>query len=150
MMVSSDLSPGPGEARSRQRRRRMIIFYSLSGFVGLALGFGLAMVEQGEGNFIKGDIAALSLEPAAAIIVALGFLVGLFAMPMWGFTQLDEHQLKNNLVSMSAGCMAAIAGYPIWATLAIGGLLPLPTAFGIFLLAFITMAVAYGVMRLRA
>lgn len=140
---------GPGEARTRQRRRRMIAYYGFSGIVGASLGFGLATVEEGEGNFIRGDLASLSLDPLAAVIVAIGFVIGLIAIPLWGYTKIDEHQLKQNLISMSAGCMAVIAGYPIWAVLAMGGFLPLPSAIGVFLLAFATMGVAFGVLKLR-
>ena len=149
MTVNPDLHPGPGEARTRKRQRKMIAYYGVSGVTGLALGFGLAMVEDGEGNFIKGDIAALTLDPLAAIVVALGFAIGLIALPLWGFTEIDEHQLKNNLIGMTAGCIAVVAGYPIWAVLAIGGFLPLPSAIGVFLLAFIAMALAFVVLKIR-
>ncbi|MFZ9396088.1 MAG: hypothetical protein ACO25F_08530 [Erythrobacter sp.] len=149
MTANPDLLPGPGEARTRQRSRRMTIFYSASAVLGFALGFGLANVEQGEGNFLTGDIAALTLDPAIAVIVALGFFVGLMVLPVWGFTQIDEHQARNNLISMAAGCQIVLAGYPVWAVLAMGGLLPLPGAFGIWLLAFLAMAVTFGVLKLR-
>ncbi|QIG53003.1 hypothetical protein G6N82_01460 [Altererythrobacter sp. BO-6] len=149
MMATSEKDIGPGEARTRQRRRRMFAYYGVSGIVGASLGFGLAMVEQGEGNFIRGDLASLSLDPLAAVIVAIGFAIGLFAIPLWGYTQIDEHQLKQNLIGMAGGCMAVIAGYPIWAVLAMGGFLPLPSAIGVFLLAFATMALTFGVLKLR-
>lgn len=113
MTATPDLMPGPGEARSRQRRKRMTIYYGVCVALGFALGFGLANVEQGEGNFVLGDIEALTLDPAIAVVVAFGFLIGLLVLPLWGYTQIDEHQARNNLIAMTAGCQATIAGYPV-------------------------------------
>lgn len=149
MTVNPDLLPGPGEARSRQRRKRMTIYYGVSIALGFALGFGLANVEQGDGNFVLGDIESLTLDPAVAVVVALGFLIGLLVLPAWGYTQIDEHQARTNLIGMAAGCQVTIAGYPLWAALAMGGLAPMPTAFGVFLLAFLGMAATFGVLKLR-
>lgn len=149
MTANPDLLPGPGEARSRQRRKRMTIYYGVSIALGFALGFGLANVEQGDGNFILGDIASLTLDPAVSVVVALGFLIGLLVLPVWGYTQIDEHQMRNNLIGMAAGCQVTIAGYPVWAALAMGGLVPMPTAFGVFVIAFVAMAVTFGVLKLR-
>lgn len=63
-----------------------------------------------------------------------------------GLPQIDEHQVKNNLIGMTGGCIAVIAGYPVWAVLALGGFLPLPSVFAI---AFVSMAATFGIMKLR-
>lgn len=95
MTVSSDHAPGPGEARTRKRQRKMIAYYGVSGIVGLSLGLTLALVEQGEGNFIAGDIASLSLDPFMSIILATGFALGLFVIPLWGFPRSTNIRSKT-------------------------------------------------------
>lgn len=139
----------PGEARTRERRRRKIVFLVFAGIVGAAIGAFMAGVETGEGDFFRGDIEALTLPVWASILLALAFVFGFVVLPLWGFTQIDAYQARQNLIGYAGGCIAVVAGYPVWAVLAMGGLLPFPTAFGIFVLAFLATIVAFAVAKLR-
>lgn len=141
---------GSGEARYRQRRRKKIVYYTVSGVLAGFLGYFLAKSERGEGSFVEGDIANLTLDPAVSLVFAAAMIIALLVVPLWGYSQIDEHAMKNNLVGMAAGCMAVISGYPAWAVLSMGGWIAAPTAFGIFLLCFAVMTLTFGVMKLRS
>ena len=144
-----DEQSNPGEARTRARRNRKIAFMLFAGITGAIIGAFMSGVEGGEGHFFHGDIEDLTLPVWAALLLALAFLFSLVGLPMWGFTQIDDYQVRQNLIAYAAGCVAVVGGYPAWAVLAMGGLLPFPTAFGIFAIAFIATMVTFGVVKLR-
>lgn len=139
----------PGEARTRARRNRKIAYLIFAGIVGAVLGALMSGLESGEGSLFSGDIENLTLPVWGAIALAIAFLLAFAALPVWGFTQIDDYQMRQNLIAYAGGCIAAVAGYPVWAVLAMGGLLPFPTAFGIFAIAFGGTMLTFGVVKLR-
>lgn len=144
-----DTEVNPGEARTRARRNRKIAYMVFAGVIGAAIGAFLSQVEGGEGNFFSGDIESLTLPMWAALTLAAAFTFALGALPIWGFTQIDDYQARQNLIGYAGGCVAVVTAYPVWAVLAMGGLLPFPTAFGIFAIAFIATMLTFLVAKLR-
>ncbi|MEE4153981.1 MAG: hypothetical protein V2I27_07460 [Erythrobacter sp.] len=140
----------PGEARTRQRRRRQVMFTLVAVLIGFGVGLATGWFDEGDGNLFNGDWEALTLPPWVALALALALALGLLALPLWGFTQLDDFKREINLVGYAGGCLAATAGFPIWAVLYAGGFAPLPHAFGVWLIAFGGLIAAYGYAWLRS
>jgi len=141
---------GPGEratlARERFQRNFLIGCMLLGGGVGIAL----AISTEYSGGLIEGLAhGAITLHPVVAIVLALGMLIGLVALPVYGFRTIDEVKVMRNLWSMSVGWFVVIGGYPAWAMLAAGGLVPQPHALGLFLLAYGVTMVAYLIAKWR-
>jgi len=147
LVTKSDL--GVGELRLRQRRRRQWFYYGVAVAAGLVLGLLLAFAEEGEGDFFSSDIANLSLEPGLSLALSGLCLFSFLALPLWGFSQIDEHLRQQNLIGFTGGALAALSGYPVWTLLYAGGLLPQPHAFGIFVLLFVGMIVSFAFAKVR-
>lgn len=147
--MKRDEQIGPGEANTRRRKRRQYVYYGVATVIGASLGAILSQVERGEGNFFSSDIANLSLEPWVALVMVGLILVALLALPLWGFTQIDELLREQNLVGMTGGCLAVLSGYPVWVMLHAGGFAEPPHAFGTFLLAFFGMAATFAYTKIR-
>ncbi len=140
---------GPGEAQTRRRKRRQIYFYGTVLVLGFALGIVLANVERGQGNFVSGDIANLSLEPWVALTLAGMMLVMLLLVPLWWSSQFDELLREQNLIAMAGGCAAVLCGYPVWMLLYAGGFAELPHALGVYLIAFFGLAASFAYAKIR-
>lgn len=149
MTDSTDDMKNPGEARTRARRNRKIAYLVFAAIIGAAIGAFLSGVERGEGDFFTGDIENLTLPVWAALSLALAFFFAFAALPLWGFTKIDDYQVRQNLIGYAGGCVAVMAGYPMWAVLAMGSVLPFPTAFGVFALGFLGTLATFGVVKLR-
>jgi hypothetical protein len=74
-------------------------------------------------------------------------VAGFMALPLYGFTQIDEMKREYNLVAFTGGCIAVITGFPVWAILYAGGFVPAPHAFGVFAIAFVAMVISYPIAR---
>lgn len=140
---------GPGEARIRQRRRRQIAYIAFSATVGGIIGFATGFFDQGDGNLFAGDWKKLALDPFVAVAVAALLVFGFAILPLWGFTQIDELKREQNFIAFTGGCIAVLAGFPVWAVLHAGGLVPAPHPFGVWVIAFVTMGATYLVARWR-
>lgn len=133
----------PGEARHKARQRRQLIYFCIAMLIGGAIGFFTGFFDQGDGNLFAGDWEELSLPPGVAIGTAIGLLVGFLALPLWGFTQIDDYKRELNYISFTGGSLAVLAGFPIWAVLYAGGFVPPPHAFGVWAIGFVSMFLAY-------
>jgi hypothetical protein len=133
----------PGEARHKARQRRQIIYFCVALLIGGLIGFFTGFFDQGDGNLFAGDWEELSLPPGVAIGTAIGLLVGFLALPLWGFTQIDDYKRELNFISFTGGSLAVLAGFPIWAVLYAGGFVPPPHAFGVWAIGFVSMFLAY-------
>jgi putative flippase GtrA len=142
-------SAGPGEERTRQRQRRQTIYIGFGVLVGGIVGFVVGFFDEGSGNLFAGDWEELSLPPALAIAIAAGLLFGFLALPLWGFRMIDDYKREHNLVAFTGGCLAVISGFPVWAALHAGGLVPPPHAFGMFAIAYIAMLASFLFARWR-
>jgi len=138
---------GPGEARTRQRQRRQIAYVAVAALLGGAIGFATGFFDKGDGNLFTGDWEALSLDPVIAVLLAVALVAGFMALPLYGFTQIDEMKREYNLVAFTGGCIAVITGFPVWAVLYAGGFVPAPHAFGVFAIAFVAMVISYPIAR---
>ena len=150
MVENHDDARNPGEAKMRKRRRTMYVTMAAAGILGLFVGFGTAFFDLGDGNLFAGDADKLILPPAVAIVLAVGFLIGLVLWPVYSFRQVDELVERNNMIAMSAGWFAMIGAYPIWQVLAAGELIRQPEPYAIFLLGFVITMVTFGIVKLRA
>lgn len=135
---------GPGEARTHERNRRQIKVFAAALILGCAIGAITAVFDTGDGNLFRGDWEDLSLPPAAAIAAVVVILAALFALPIYGFTQIDDYQREHNYIAFTGGMIAVLVGFPVWAVLYAGGFTPPPHAFGIFMIGFFSMFVAYA------
>lgn len=140
---------GRGEARTRQRQRRQIAYLMIGGLVGGIVGFAIGFFDQGDGNLFAGDWDALNLPPWLSIIVAVLLLAGFLGLPLWGFRMIDDYKRVQNFVGFTGGCLAVIAGFPVWTALYAGGFAPPPHAFGIFAIAYVSMALSFLYARWR-
>lgn len=136
---------GPGEratlARRRYKQRLYIALLIFGGVVGGATGW----LDQSRG----GGLAALSLPPVAAGLLALAMIIGMVIVPLYMFSQVDELAVRRNLRAMAAGWLAVMGGFPAWFLLAAGGLAPTPSAIGLFLLAYGVTLVTFLILKLR-
>lgn len=140
---------GPGETRTRARQRRYIAFATLSGVLGALTGFLTGFFDRGHGSLFMGDWDALALDPGLALLLAALLLIGFLALPLWGFTMVDELKREHSLVAYAGSGMAVLAAFPVWAALHAGGFVPAPHAFGIFAICFAAMALSYLYARWR-
>ncbi|HEX4692996.1 hypothetical protein [Sphingomonas sp.] len=143
-MAEHDL--GPGERAGRARRRFMLMLIIGGGALGGILGGVIGGSSAGKGGF---DPAHLTLNPAAAVLMAAGCLIALVALPLYMFVKVDEMKAKRNMKAMTAGCLAVIGGYPAWQMLAAGGFVPQPSALGMFVIAYGIMALVSLFLRFR-
>ena len=127
-MTDQDIKPGIGEARTRERRKRQWIYLAFGGFVGGVAGFFVGFFDQGEGNLFRGDWEQLSLDPTLSLVIAALFLFGLLVLPIYGFRMIDDFKREWNLIAFTAGALAVISGFPVWALLYAGGFAPAPHA----------------------
>lgn len=140
---------GPGEARTRQRRRRQMIYLGCAGIVGGLVGFAAGFFDQGDGNLFAGGWQDLKLPPLLAVGLAIMLLGGFLALPLYGFRLIDDYKREQNLVAFTGGCLSVLAGFPVWAVLHAGGFVPPPHAFGVFALAYVSMALSFLYARWR-
>ncbi|MEA1619629.1 hypothetical protein SOQ14_11940 [Erythrobacter sp. T5W1-R] len=150
MILAKKSVLGPGEARTRTRQRRQMIFLGVSVVIGGTIGGLTGAFDQGDGSLFSGDWDKLKLNPAIAVLVSALLVIGFIALPLRGFGQIDEFKRENNFIGFTGGCLAVLAGFPIWAVLYAGGMLPPPHAFGIWLLGFFGMFASYLIARIRA
>lgn len=146
--MTADRTPGPGEKKSRARRRRYVAYMVLAAIVGGTLG---AILNIGEGtatDLFVGD-GPRSLDPLVAIPATALILFGFLALPVWGFTQIDELLRVQNFIGFTGGALAVLSGYPAWVVLSAAGMLSPPTAFGVFALALVGMMATFAVVKLR-
>jgi hypothetical protein len=134
---------GPGEARTRQRQRRQALYFGFAVMVGAIIGLITGAFDRGDGNLFSSEWDKLSLDPAVAILLAALVLVGFAILPLYGFRTIDEMKREHNLIGFAGGCTAVLAGFPMWAVLHAGGLGNAPHPFGLWLLGFGGMTVAY-------
>ncbi|MDJ0641957.1 MAG: hypothetical protein QNJ15_03990 [Erythrobacter sp.] len=139
----------PGEARNRKRLRNQILFVGFASVIGGFLGFMTGYYDQGEGNLFNGDWEALSLDPTLSIALAVMLTFSLLVLPLIGFRMIDDFQREQNLVAFTAGCLGVLSGFPAWALLYAGGFAPPPHAFGVFAIAFVSMAIGFVIAQFK-
>lgn len=134
---------GPGEERTRQRIRKQTLYIGFAGIIGGVIGFVIALSDLGDGNLLSGDWDKLTLPPAVAIVLVAMLLFGFGLLPLSGFRMIDDYKREHNFIAFTGGFVAVLAGFPMWAVLHAGGIGSAPDPFGIWLLGFGGMTVAY-------
>jgi hypothetical protein len=117
--------------------------------LGGVLGAMVSGANKGQGHLF-GDPTLLKLDPGMAIVIAIAFAAAMVGLPLYFYSKVDELKVRQNLQGMTGGCLAVLGGYPAWQSLAAGGLLPQPTAVGMFALCYFAMLVVFLVMRFRS
>ena len=140
---------GPGEQRTRRRQRNQTIYLAIGGVIGGVIGAAAGFFDQGNGNLFAGNWQALKLPPALALGLVVLLLAGFIGLPLYGFARIDDYKREHNLIGFTGGCLAVIAGFPVWAVLHAGGFVPPPHAFGIFAIAYVAMIVSFFYARWR-
>lgn len=143
MTNTSHSKLGPGEARTRQRQRLHILYIGFAGLVGGVIGFITAVFDRGDGSLFSYEWDKLSLDPPVAILLAVLLLFGFALLPLYGFRTIDEVKREHNFIGFTGGGTAVLAGFPIWAVLHAGGIGAAPHPFGVWLLGFAGMMIAY-------
>lgn len=149
-MTMTDTRDNIGEQNLRKRNRRTLSWIAIGLIFGLIVGFILGFYEEGEGNFLTGDIANISLDPAIAILIAIAFIIGLVIYPLYTLKHVDELEVHINANAAAFGGLAMLVGFPVWQVLAVGGLLPDPTAIGLFAIGFVVSMGLYIWFKIRA
>ena len=139
---------GPGEQKTKARRLRYMAYMGVAFLLGIALSAILNMDDGAASDLFLGN-SERALDPTIAIVATGVILISFLGLPVWGFTQIDEHLREQNFVSFTGGALAVLCGYPAWAVLSAGGFLTRPTAFGVFALAFLASMVTFAVVKLR-
>lgn len=141
---------GPGERATLARQRYQRNFLMVGALLGAVIGGILGGASPGAGSaFAALAKGQLTLSPLTAILLALALVAGLVVLPIYGFRTIDEVKVRRSLWSMAAAWFVVIAGYPVWAVLAAGGLLPQPSAVALFIAAYGATMIAFVVLRLR-
>ncbi len=135
---------GPGEARMRLRNRKQALYIAFAALVGGVIGATTSFADRGDGDLFSNDWDKLALDPMVAILLAVLLLFGFAILPLYGFRSIDELKREWNLIGLSGGCTAVLAGFPMWAVLHAGGIGSAPTPFGIWALGFGGMMIAYA------
>ena len=148
--MTTDPETNPGEARNRVRQRRQWLYLGAGGLAGLLIGFFTGFFEQGDGSLFGGDLDDLSLPPAIAIAIAIGFLGAFLVLPLWGFRMIDDYKREQNLIGLAGGCLSVIAAYPVWAVLHVGGFVSEPTPFGLFAICYVSLIVSFVYAKWRS
>jgi hypothetical protein len=148
MITRSNGPLGPGEERTRKRLRKQMLYLAVAVVLGGVIGGVTGAFDQSEGVFLH-DLTSLRLPPVVAVLVAAGFLAALLGLPLYGFRMIDDYKRERNLIAFTGGCLSVLAGYPIWAVLHAGGLVPAPHAFGIFAVAYASMIASFIYARWR-
>jgi hypothetical protein len=138
-----DAKPGLGEARTRQRQRRYLLYCSFSGLAGGVVGFMIAVFDRGDGNLFSSEWDKFAFDPPVAILLAGLLLFGFALLPLYDFRTINEVKREHNLIQFTGGCIAVLAGFPIWTVLHAGGIGAAPQPFGVWLLAFVGMIISY-------
>jgi hypothetical protein len=141
---------GPGEVRTRQRRRRQFVYFVFALLVGCAIGLITGAFDRGDGSLFSNEWDKLALDPPVAILLAGLLLFGFALLPLYGFHTIDELKREHNLIGFTGGCIAVLAGFPMWAVLHAGGIGAAPHPFGVWLLGFAGMIIAYLYAKWRA
>jgi len=141
---------GPGEVRTRQRQRRQIVYFVFALLVGGAIGLITGAFDRGDGNLFSNEWDKLALDPAVAVLLAGLLLFGFCLMPLYGFRTIDELKREHNLIGFTGGCTAVLAGFPMWAVLHAGGIGAAPNPFGVWLLGFGGMTIAFLYAKWRS
>lgn len=149
MTKPTEMEAGPGEMRAKKRVRGQIVYVAFGAVLGGVIGFLTGFFDQGDGNLFAGDWDKLALDPILAIGLAVFLLIVFLALPLWGFSMLDDYQRENNYIAFTGGCLSVLASFPVWAVLYAGGYAPAPHAFGIFAIAYFSMIVAYLYARFK-
>lgn len=139
---------GPGERIARRNRRRMYLFYTVCILLGGVLGGALGFFHQHTSADID-DWSQLRLPPTVAVLLAIGFLIALIGVPLYCFRLVDEVAVQRNLKAGTGATLAVLGGYPAWWALASGGLAPQPTALGIFLITYASVAILSLIFKFR-
>jgi hypothetical protein len=143
MMFGKKTDLGLGEARTRQRQRRQMLYLGVAVAIGGIIGLVTGVFDQGDGSLFSSDWDKLALDPAVAILLAVLVLLGFAILPLYGFRTIDEMKREHNLIGFAGGCTAVLAGFPMWAVLHAGGIGAALHPFGVWLLGFIGMILAY-------
>ena len=133
----------PGEARTRQRLRKQAVYIGIAGVLGGVIGLLTGVFDRGEGNLFAGNWDQLALHPAVAVLLAVLLLFGFAVLPLYGFRSIDDYKREHNFIAFTGGCIAVLAGFPMWAVLHAGGMGAAPNPFGVWLLGFAGMTGAY-------
>ncbi|MCL9999933.1 MAG: hypothetical protein NBV68_11175 [Erythrobacter sp.] len=139
----------PGEARTCQRQRRQMLYIGLAALIGGAIGVSTGFFDQGDGSLFAGNFAQLKLPPMLALGLVASLIGGFIVLPLWGFRMIDDYKREHNFIGFTGGCLSVLAGYPVWAVLYAGGFVPPPHAFGIFVIAYISMIASFLYARWR-
>lgn len=139
---------GPGERIARRNRRRMIYFLIGAVLLGGVLG-GSAAVFHAHSPGDMHDISNWRVPPFAAVLLAIGFFIALVGVPLWGFRLVDEVKVRRNLQVLAGSSLAVLGGYPAWQALAAGGLLPQPSALGVFLINYAMLIILGIAFKIR-
>lgn len=143
-------APGPGEQRLRAQTRNRNLFLAGCVVAGMVLGGVLGIFDEGPNPGLLIDPARMVVPPVVGALLAVGFLIGLVALPLYMFRKVDELKVQQNMQAMAAGSFAVIGGYPAWQMLAAGGLAQQPSAFGIFLLGYGITTATFVALKLRS
>ncbi|MGN6622178.1 MAG: hypothetical protein ACTHKR_14105 [Sphingomonas sp.] len=114
-MVMDESVSGVARLRARQRRRRLFVIGAL------VLIFGDLLLMWSSGNLPR-DVA--HIPPEMAIGGAIGVLVGAAISYRFACRSNDEHDVRARRLAAQAGFISFMIGYPVWALLTIGRVLP--------------------------
>ena len=145
--MTQELDPnasGPGEARAKKRQRTQFLFIAVAGAIGGVIGFSTGFFDEGNGNLFSGDWEALKLPTTLSVLLAIALFGSLVALPLYGFTMIDDFKREQNFVAFTGSALSVLAAFPIWAVLHAGGLVGAPHAFGVWAVGFVSMFVAFG------
>ncbi|WP_164116738.1 hypothetical protein [Sphingorhabdus sp. Alg239-R122] len=145
----NDTDKNYGEQKVKNQNRKMLKMVAFSLVIGGVIGTLLRNIDGGAVNLLTGNTENISLNPLTAILVAAAIFIGLIGFPLYSLRHVDELERRININATAISGLAVLGAFPVWLLLAIGGLLPHPTAYGMFLIAMASGFVSYLWLKFR-
>ncbi|NIJ22737.1 hypothetical protein [Sphingomonas japonica] len=139
-MERPEVSDGERAFIAKRRRLRIII--------GALLGLGLVLgIATGIDSARIGSGGAIS--PGVAVIGVIVMLAGVLGGSWFYFREIDELDLRDNLIAATVGLYFYALVYPCWYALSRGGIAPKTNPEMIFVATLVVVTLTYFWKRWR-
>lgn len=145
----TDTNSNIGEQKVRKQTRKYIGMFVGALIFGGLIGYLMGFSEGGSGNFLTGDVENLTMTPGMAIALAAAIFIGLIGYPLYTLRHVDELERAINVKATAIAGLVALGLYPVWQVLAIGGLVPHPSAHTMFLATMAAGFITYTWLKFR-
>ncbi len=145
----TDQRPGYGEEKEKASKRQFNNALAISAIIGIIIAAALKYAQGDSGSIFTASPDTMSISPALAIGLTILVLAGFIVFPVLGLFRMDELERGHNVNASALAGLYGITAFPAWHLLSLGGLLPAPTAVGLFLIIFCGGFLSYLFLKYR-